>query len=432
MEEEKVTVKAVEENQETSTQEKEAAVIDNAVKEGDVNPEYGLQKDGVYKVNLDKPPKQKEDAVQKQSTDEIPVRSGSETSEEIQKENKEESKEPTGENKQKEENKGNEEEQRQEVESPLELVTDEKNNTDEARVDSSTEDSEPVQKQEKILPEAETQKLPENIENLLKFMDETGGSLEDYVNLNRDFSKLDNVTLLREYYKTTKPHLDHDDLDFLMNKNFSYDEDSDEPSDIKAKKLAFKEELYNAEKYFDNNKKQYYADLKLRKENTVAPEYVEAMEYYNKQQQKEKDWEKLQKKFLDRTNKVFNKDFKGFDFQVGENKYRFKVDNAEKVKTYQSDLKNFINEYIDKEDGSLSNASDYHKALFAGRNADKIANHFYEQGRADAIKEAAKKANNIDMTPRVDNSTITTSSGDKIRVVSGNSSDKLRIKWNKQ
>ena len=197
-----------------------------------------------------------------------------------------------------------------------------------------------------------------------------------------------------------------------------------------GKKLAFKEELYNAQKFFDNNKKQYYADLKLRKEENVSPEYIKAMEYYKTKQQEQEDWTEQQKIFLNRTEKVFNKDFKGFDFQVGENKYRFKIDNANKVKEYQSDLKNFINEYI-AEDGTLGNANEYHKALFAGRNADKIANHFYEQGRADAIKDAAEKANNIDMNPRVDNSTITTSSGDKIRVVSGNSSDKLRVKWNK-
>ena len=295
-------------------------------------------------------------------------------------------------------------------------------------MDTSTKDPEPVQEQEKILPEAKTQELPENVDNLIKFMEETGGSLEDYVNLNRDFSKMDNVSLLREYYKSTKPHLDSDDLNFLMNKNFSYDEETDEPTDIKAKKLAFKEELYNAQKHFDNSKKKYYADLKLRKQENIDPKYIQAMEYYNIKQQEQEDWKKQQKVFLDRTEKVFNKDFKGFDFQVGENKYRFKIDNTENVKKYQSDLKNFINEYI-TEDGTLGNANDYHKALFAGRNADKIANHFYEQGRADAIKEAAKKANNIDMTPRADNSVVTTSSGDKIRVVSGNSSDKLRVKF---
>jgi len=427
--EQEIQVKAVEEKQETSTQEKEAAVIDNAVKEGEVDPEYGLQSDGVYKINLDNPPKLKEDAVQEQSTNEISVRDGSETSEEVQKENKEESKEPAGENKQEENNQSNEEEQGQEIESPLELVTDEKNTTDKARVDSSSEDTEPVQEQEKILPEAETQKFPENVEKLIEFMEETGGSLEDYVNLNRDFSKMDNITLLNEYYKSTKPHLNSEDINFLMSKNFAYDNEADDPSDIKAKKLAFKEELYKAQQHFDGSKKKYYADLKLRKQNDIPDEYKEAVEYYTEQSQLLENQKQLQKDFKQKTDNVFNKEFKGFDFQVGENKYRFKVENPLKVRKFQDDISNFAKLYLDKK-GNISDAKGYHKALFAGRNADKIASHFYEQGRADAIKEAAKQAKNINMDPRIDNTTIKTNQGDKIRVVSGNSSDKLRIKWN--
>ena len=153
------------------------------------------------------------------------------------------------------------------------------------------------------------------------------------------------------------------------------------------------------------------------------------MEYYNNSQQQSEEYNNLQKQFIEKTNKVFNDNFKGFDFKVGENKYRFKVDNTEKVKQYQSDISNFINEFLG-DDGAVNDAAGYHKALFAAKNADKIANHFYEQGRADAIKEAAKDAKNINMDPRADNSIIKTKQGDKIRVVSGNSSDKLRIKWN--
>ena len=428
--EEQVNVSVAEETQEKTLQEKEAAVLEKAVEEGTVDKEYGLQDDGVYRVNLDKPPTPKENAVQEQSTNEVSVRDGSETSEEIQKENKEESEEPTGENKQEENNKGNEEEQGQKVEdSPLELVTDEKNTTDEARVDSSTEKPEPTQEQEKILPEAKTQELPENIDKLVKFMEETGGSLEDYVSLNRDVTKMDNTTLLREYYKSTKPHLDADDVDFLFNKNFAYDEEADDPSDIKAKQLAYKEELYNAQQYFNKAKDKYYADLKLRKQQDIDPQYIKAMEYYNNSKQQSEEYNNLQKQFIEKTNKVFNDNFKGFDFKVGENKYRFKVDNTEKVKQYQSDISNFINEFLG-DDGAVNDAAGYHKALFAAKNADKIANHFYEQGRADAIKDAAKDAKNINMDPRADNSIIKTKQGDKIRVVSGNSSDKLRIKWN--
>ena len=239
---------------------------------------------------------------------------------------------------------------------------------------------------------------------------------------------MDNTSVLREYYKNTKPHLDASDIDFLFNKNFNYDEEADDPSDIKAKQLAFKEELYNAQNHFKSSREQYYADLKLRKQNSVAPEYKEAMDYYNNSKQQSEEYNNLQKTFLEKTDKVFNDNFKGFDFKVGESKYRFKVDNSSKVKEYQSDISNFINDFLDDK-GAVDNAEGYHRALFAAKNADKLASHFYEQGRADAIRDSAKKAKNINMDPRKDNSSIVTSRGDTIKVVSGDSSDKLRIKW---
>jgi len=408
--EEQVKVNVVEDNIPTTTQEKEAAVLEQAIEEGSVDESYGLQEDGVYKVNLDKPPTNKEDAIQEQETEGVSVGDGAEDSPEVDEQVREQN---------------TEEQTEEKEEAVIELVQEE-----EAIEPEKVVEEQPVpQVSEKAIEEPKLE-LPENVEKLVKFMEETGGSVEDYVSLNRDVSAMDNTTLLREYYKKTKPHLDADDVDFLFNKNFAYDEEADEPSDVKAKQLAFKEELYNAQNYFNGAKDKYYADLKLRKQNSVAPEYVEAMEYYNNSKQQSEEYNNLQKEFIEKTNKVFNDNFKGFDFKVGENKYRFKVDNTEKVKQYQSDISNFINEFLG-DDGAVADASGYHKALFAAKNADRIANHFYEQGRADAVRDAAKKANNINMDPRADNSTIKTNQGDKIRVVSGNSSDKLRIKWNK-
>ena len=412
--EEQVKVNVVEDNTPTATpQEKEAAVLEQAIEEGSVDESYGLQKDGVYKINLDKPPTTKEDAIQEQETESVSVGDGAEDSPEVDEQVREQDT--------KEENK------EEEVidDSPLELVNDEPEQDVPEKVEKIQQEVQQEVKQE----ESKTV-LPENIEKLVRFMEETGGSVEDYVSLNRDISKMDNTTLLREYYKSTKPHLDADDVDFLFNKNFAYDEETDDPSDVKAKQLAFKEELYNAQNHFNTSRDKYYADLKLRKQESVAPEYVEAMDYYNSSKQQSEEYNNLQKEFIEKTNKVFNDNFKGFDFKVGENKYRFKVDNTEKVKQYQSDISNFINEFVG-DDGAVADAAGYHRALFAAKNADKIANHFYEQGRADAVREAAKQANNINMDPRTDNSTIKTDQGDKIRVVSGNSSDKLRIKWNK-
>lgn len=413
--EEQVKVNVVEDNTPPATpQEKEAAVLEQAIEEGSVDESYGLQEDGVYKVNLDKPPTPKEDAIQEQETESVSVGDGAEDSPEVDEQVREQD--------------TKEENQEEEVidDSPLQLVNDEPQ--EEVKKEIQQEVQQEIQQE--VKQEEPKVVLPENVEKLVQFMEETGGTVEDYVNLNRDISKMDNTTLLREYYKNTKPHLDADDVDFLFNKNFAYDEETDEPSEVKAKQLAFKEELYNAQNYFNTSREKYYADLKLRKQESVAPEYAEAMEYYNNSKQQSEEYNNLQKEFIEKTNKVFNDNFKGFDFKVGENKYRFKVDNTEKVKQYQSDISNFINEFLG-DDGAVADASGYHKALFAAKNADKIANHFYEQGRADAVKEAAKQAKNINMDPRSDNSTIKTEYGDKIRVVSGNSSDKLRIKWNK-
>tara|TARA_B100000212_G_scaffold338823_1_gene316049 strand:+ start:3854 stop:5125 length:1272 start_codon:yes stop_codon:yes gene_type:complete len=422
--EQEIQVKAVEEKQETSPQEKEAAVLETAVKEGEVNPDYGLQDDGVYKVNLDNPPKQKQDAIQKQSTDEVPVRDGSKASEEVQKENKEKSEESAGENKQEEKNKGNEEEQGEKIESPIELVTEE----------SKEEPAEPVEdivEEEKVSTEENKSiEYPEDIQKLVEFMDETGGTLEDYVSLNKDYSKMDATALIYDYYKTTKPHLDNEDVSFLMQKQFQYSEDEDEPQEIKAKQLAFKEELYKAQTHFKNSKEKYYTDLKLRKQNNIPEEYKKAYDFYNEAIKSEELTEKNKKSFISKTNKVFGEEFKGFDFKVGDKKYRYKVENSKKVKQAQSDISNFLGKYLD-DNGNMHNPYGYHKAIFAADNVDKIASHFYEQGRADAIQQSIKESKNINMSPRADASASGNFSNSPVKVVPSESSNKLRIKWNK-
>ena len=411
-EQEQVTVKAVEDNTPAPTpQERESKVLEQAVSDGQVDEKYSPKEvDGVVKIDLDKFKEQEDNAIQERETKEIPVGERTGDSEKVDSEVRVESnKEDTTQEKEVEQTNG-----------PLELIIEEE----------ETKET-PVKKiEEKVIEKEEPNILPENIDKLIKFMDETSGTLEDYVELNKDISKYDNTSLLREYYNKTKPHLDSGDIDFILNKNFGYDAETDDPSDIKAKQLAFKEELFNAQKHFTSSKEKYYADLKLRKQNDIAPEYKEAYDYYNKQQDLIKESETLQKDFLSKTDDVFSDDFKGFDFSVGKNKYRFKVEDKTKVKDFQSDIKNFANEYIGK-DGTVADAKGYHKALFAGRNADKIANHFYEQGRADAIREQAKLSKNIDMSPRADNTSIVNTNGQKIKVVSGNDSSKLRVKWNK-
>lgn len=367
--------------------------------------------DGDYVINLDKPIT--EDAIQERETEEIPVDETPGDSTQVDEEVREQPSEELG---------AQEVEQAPVEEFTVERIEEEETPQKEEPVKEVVQET--VQPQQPVEPQIE---LPEGIDKLVEFMNETGGTVEDFINLNKDIDAMDDVSVIREYYKSTKPHYDNEDIDFIMNKNFHFDPEMDAEGDIRAKKLAFKEELFKARQYHNGAKEKYYADLKLNKQNSIAPEYQQAYEFYNEQQKIQEQNQKLVDSFHQKTAKVFNDDFKGFDFKVGDNKYRVKVGDVNKTMEHQKDLNNFINEFIG-EDGTVSDAAAYHKAIYAARNADKLAQHFYEQGRADAIKQSAASAKNIDMTPRQDNSAITTPSGTKYKVVSGDSSSKLRIK----
>jgi len=274
--------------------------------------------------------------------------------------------------------------------------------------------------------------IPENLQDLVKFMEDTGGSLEDYTRLNADYSTVDDTALLREYYKNTKPHLNMEEINFLIEDNFQVDEEYDEPRNIKKKKLAFKEEIVKARKHLTGLKDQYYKEVKLG--SKLTSEQKEAVDFYNKYNQEQTANSEIQKRqfehFQKSTNNVFNANFKGFDFNVGEKTYRYNINNTEDVKTYQSDLNNFIGEFLD-ENSMMRDAKGYHKALYAGKNIDKIVKHFYDQGKADAIKETTMSAKNIDMSPRTAAKPTIDAGGRKFRVLSGDDSSGLKFKINK-
>ena len=271
--------------------------------------------------------------------------------------------------------------------------------------------------------------VPENLQDLVKFMEDTGGNLEDYVRLNADYSNIDDNALLREYYKNTKPHLDMEEVNFLIEDNFQFDEDIDEPRDIKKKKLAFKEEIVKARKHLTGLKDQYYKEVKLG--SKLTSEQKEAVEFYNTYKQEQTTNSEIQKQQVERfqksTDSVFNNNFKGFDFNVGEKTYRYNIKDVQNVKEYQSDISNFVREFLDDKN-MMQDARGYHKALYAGKNIDKIVKHFYDQGRADAIKETSMNAKNIDMSPRTANAPTIDAGGMKFKVVGGDDSSSLKFK----
>jgi len=379
---------AVEGTEQKTAQQEEQAVLDQAVEKGDITPEAaGQETEETPKINLNDLNKEEEPVKEEAPVEEI-------------------------------------EEDLADEDSPLELIEDEPEQAEE-----EVKEEPIVQEQvEKPVQETPSVNLPENVDKLVEFMEETGGSLEDYVRLNMDLDKLPDGDLLREYYRQSKPW-DSKEIEEFLEDNFSYDEENDDQRTIRARKRAFKEEIYNAKKFLQSNREKYYADLKLNKQQDIPTEYQEAFEQYNNYKESQEANQQLTQTFLKKTEDVFNNDFKGFDFQVGSNKYRFKVNNAAETKTAQSDIANFIGNYLNDK-GEIEDAVGYHKALFAARNADKLAEHFYEQGRADALRTSAKEAKNIDMGPRQEG-VIETKTGQKFRVVSGDSSSKLKIKLRK-
>ena len=276
-------------------------------------------------------------------------------------------------------------------------------------------------------------KLPENIQKVVDFMDETGGSLEDYVRLNTDYSSLNEDQLLREYYETKYKSYDREDIDFLLADKFSYDEDVDDEREIRLKKLERKQALAEAKNHLDSLKSKYYEEIKMG--SRLNPEQQKAIEFFNRYNKESEEAAKVAErqtsKFKQESAKVFSDKFEGFDYSVGDKKYRFKVKDAGQVKETQSDINNFIKKFLN-EKGEMKDAKGYHKSLFTAMNADQVAQHFYEQGKADAVKDSMARTKNVDMNPRGTHEKVTTQNGWTIRAVNdGESTSKLKVKFKK-
>ena len=270
--------------------------------------------------------------------------------------------------------------------------------------------------------------LPENIEKVVDFMKETGGTLEDYVRLNADYSNVDNDTLLREYYKQTKSHLDSEEISFLMEDNFKYDEELDEARDIRKKKLAYKEEVAKARKHLDGLKSQYYDEIKLRP--GVTQEQKKAMDFFNRYNEEQDVAQQQHETFKSNTKDYFTNEFKGFDFKLGEKKFRYGVKNPSEVADNQSNISNIIKKFLNDK-GDVTDVQGYHKAMYAAENADTIAQHFYEQGKADAVRDVAAKSKNISNEARAAAPNDVYIGGLKVKSISGLDSSKLKIKTRK-
>ena len=370
--------------------------------------------DDIIKVDLSKP--KEEEKVENVVEEQEPVAEEPTTSEAVGEQNSES--EP--------EQKSKEQVSEDEQDSVLsEITEEEKQEVVEEKTEELTEEiKEAVQEQKETGVE-----LPENIQKVVDFMNETGGSLEDYVKINQDYSKLDDNFLLNEYYRQTKPHLTSDEINFLMEDSFSFDEEIDEPRDIKRKKLAFKEQVANAKVHLDGLKSKYYEEIKMG--SKLAPEQQKAVDFFNRYNEETQESQKIAEKqksvFLNKTGEVFNDEFKGFEYNVGEKIYRFNVKESNKVKETQSDINNFVGKFLNK-NNEISDAKGYHKSLFTAMNPDAVAKHFYEQGKADAIKDSVTKSKNINMGSRQSHNEVE-AGGVKVKVLGDDAASfKFKIK----
>jgi len=279
-----------------------------------------------------------------------------------------------------------------------------------------------------LVTEREQEDLPDDIANYMKYRQETGRSFDDYMKLNEDFDSMDQDSLLRQYFKQTQDGLDDEDIDVLM-EDYSYDEDIDDDSTIKKAKVEKKKKIAEAKKYFNSQKEKYKVPLESSTAS-IDPQEKEDLEAYKRYIAEaktiEEESERKRNWFVDKTNEVFNDEFKGFEFKINDNVMQFKPAEASELKKSQLNPQNFIQKYLD-ENGMIKDAKGYHKSLAVAMNPERFAKFFYEQGVAAATEDVNKKIKNIDMSERK-SPEIVSKNGVQVRSVNPDSGRGLKIR----
>ena len=273
----------------------------------------------------------------------------------------------------------------------------------------------------------EAEDLPSDVAAYLKYKKETGRGIDDYAKLQKDYSDMDSDSLLREYYSITEEGLDSDDIDMLM-EEFVYDEEINEPSEIKKIKLAKKKEIAKAKKFLREQQELYKQPLESRESSANAnnEELVEYRQYLESVKAQQEDANQKREWFVKKSDEVFSSEFKGFKFKIGENDVVYSPGSASELKKAQETPLNFVNKYLDS-NGFIKDAEGYHKALAIAMNPDKFAQFFYEQGKSQATDDVIRKTKNVDMTER-SAPQVSAKSGFQVKSVSQPSSRGLRIK----
>lgn len=374
------------------------------VKKKPGRPKKLVEKQNTVKVDLQE---EKKDAVQKPETTKVVLQSD------------EQSKETTEETKVELQDMGQAHDEQEPTEE-IEAV-------EESKIEEIVETPKAVpQFKEEIKPQIQ---VPENLQDLVKFMNKTGGSMEDYINLNKDYSSLNDNQVLREYYKKTKPHLNQEEIEFILEDSFSWNEEEEDARTVKKKQLAYKEEIAKAKSELESSKQEYYKEIKLKTNNDApSEEYEAALDFVNTYRESQDRQTKMHGTFKDKTHNFFKNEFNGFKFDVGEKKFNYKLNDPSQTADQQTNLQSVFKKFLN-DDGSVKDYAGYHKAIYAASNSDNLVSHFYEQGRADATKDIMAKSKNIqDGKPRAAASGDVYINGLKVKAITGADSSKLKFK----
>lgn len=275
----------------------------------------------------------------------------------------------------------------------------------------------------------DSEELPGDVAAYLKYKRETGRGFEDFIKLNKDYDSVDADSLLSEYLSATQHGLDEEDIEALMDE-YRYDEDYDDESTIKKVKIARKKAIAEAKKYFNEQKEQYRIPLESstgfvpdedREMYNSYKQYLQEAKTIEEENNRKRQW------FDQKTDELFNNEFKGFEFELNNKKVTFAPGDATELKKLQSTPANFINKFLD-ESGLIKDAAGYHKALSIAMNPDRFAKFFYEQGMADATDTTMKQIKNISMSEQKASEAGPSDNGFQVKAVNPDSGRKLKIR----
>jgi len=282
---------------------------------------------------------------------------------------------------------------------------------------------------DELMSQRETQEeLPEDVAAYFNYKKNTGRGIEDFVKLQKNFDESNPDSLLKDYLRATEDGLDEEDIETLMD-DYSFDEDLDEEADIKKIKLKKKKAIAKAKDYFKGMQEKYKQPLESRGMQTsnVSDKEMEGYKQYIADAKSYEEENARKKEFYDsKTLEVFTPEFKGFEFNIGEDTLTYSPGSLEDLKKSALNPGGWATKYLD-DSGLLKDSKGFHRSVAIAKNPEKFAQFFYEQGKANATEDVMRKTKNINMSERRAPE-VTSKGGTQFKSLSTDSGRGLKIK----